>query len=432
MDILKRLMAEADQAELVKVRSESTSVSFEANRLKKSQVDETSGLAVRVVKDGRLGFAASSDDGTEDRLVRNVLESAAYGDEVPLAFPRPQPAPGVRTFDTRIADLSVARMVQIGQGLVEMMLAVEPEARVNLELTRGVAEMSLRNHTGFEASVESTPLSISSEISRVQGDDVLLLFGVSAMTVWSEDYVADFQRLAQQLVLAKRRATIRSGRMPVLFSPSGMLALVLPLVAGLDGKSAYTRVSPLSDKIEAKLFDDKITVMDDGTLDGRPGSGAYDDEGVPHQRNVLVERGILKAFYYDLKTAAQAGVESTGNGSRQLFSPPSPALTNLVLEMGQTPLREMLSGINHGLWVEIPLGLGQGNVVSGAFSNSWSVAYKIEEGEIVGRVKDASIAGNVYDLLQKVASVSRETQWVYGSYCLPHILLDDMNVVSKE
>jgi len=84
------------------------------------------------------------------------------------------------------------------------------------------------------------------------------------------------------------------------------------------------------------------------------------------------------------------------------------------------------------LLVENALGLGQGNVIPGAFSNSLSLAFKIEKGEIVGRVKDVSIAGNVYDLLQDVAAVSRETEWVYRSLSLPYILPPDVNVVAKE
>ena len=67
-----------------------------------------------------------------------------------------------------------------------------------------------------------------------------------------------------------------------------------------------------------------------------------------------------------------------------------------------------------------------------AFSNSVSLAFKIEKGEIVGRVKDVSIAGNIYDLLQDIAAVSRETEWVYNNYNLPYVLLEDMNVVAKE
>lgn len=95
-------------------------------------------------------------------------------------------------------------------------------------------------------------------------------------------------------------------------------------------------------------------------------------------------------------------------------------------------MAEMLSSIKEGLLVEIPLGLGQGNIISGAFSNSLGLAFKIENGEIVGRVKDVSIAGNIYELLLDVSAVSRETQWIYNNFRLPYILLRDMNVVAKE
>lgn len=145
-----------------------------------------------------------------------------------------------------------------------------------------------------------------------------------------------------------------------------------------------------------------------------------------------MERGALQGFYYDLKTAAQSGVESTGNGSRGLFNPPSPSLTNFQIEPGQATLAEMIASIDEGLLIEDVIGMGQGNVISGAFSNPLSLAFKIEKGEIVGRVKNASIAGNVYDVLQNVAAVSRESQWVYNMFHAPYLMLSDMNVVAKE
>ena len=162
------------------------------------------------------------------------------------------------------------------------------------------------------------------EIDRVQGDDVLIMFSLSGTTVWEKDYLAFVRRLGEKLKLALKSATISSGRMPVLFSPTGALVLGLPLMLGLNGKSVYTGISPLAGKIGEKLFDDKLTVVDDATIDGKFGSSAYDDEGVAHRRNLLVERGVLQSFFYDLKTAAQAGVQSTGNGERGLFSTPNP------------------------------------------------------------------------------------------------------------
>lgn len=432
MNILEELSSQAEQVEVVEVQGENTSVGFEANRLKSSQVEETKGIALRLVKDGRLGFAASSDLSAMDKLVDNLLESAAHGDEIPIAFPAPQPAADVAILDSTISDMPIPRLVEIGREVIDVILRAEPEAQVDVGLERGIQRLALCNQAGLEFSFERSPFSIFVQISRVQGDDVLMMWDVLGTTLWEEDHLAFAHRAAEKLRLAQKSADISSGRMPVLFSPSGALVLGYPLMLGLDGKNVYTGTSPMAAKVGEKLFDDKITVVDDPTLDGRFGSAPYDDEGVAHRRNVLIGGGELKCFVYDLKTAAQSGVESTGNGSRSLFTPPSPSPTNLVFEAGKTPLAEMISGIEEGLLADSALGLGQGNVLSGAFSNSLGLAYKIEKGEIVGRVKDVSIAGNVYDLLQNVAAVSQESEWIYNNFSLPHILLEDMNVVAKD
>jgi PmbA protein len=440
MDILTKLTSQADQAEVIEIQSESTQVGFEANRLKSSQVEETRGIAARVVKGGKLGFAASSDVSAIEKLVANTLESAAYGDEVPIVFPAPQVAPDVATYDQAITDLPIPRLVEIGREIIEHILQIEPDARVGVELRRGIQHLSIRNQAGTQVSFQRSPLSISTEISRVKGDDVLIMYDVMGTTVWQDDYMAPFYRLGEKLERAKQSASIRSGTMPVLFAPTGALVLGLPLMLGLNGKNVYTGISPMASKIGHRLFDDKLTIIDDATIDGKFGSASHDDEGVAHRRNVLVDQGVLKGFLYDLKTAAQtsassvesSGTESTGNGSRGLFSPPRPSPSNLIFQAGQTPVAQLLASIDEGLLVENVLGLGQGNVISGAFSNSVSLAFKIEKGEIVGRVKDVSIAGNVYDLLQDVAAVSHEQEWVYHNFRLPYILLGKMNVVAKQ
>jgi len=113
------------------------------------------------------------------------------------------------------------------------------------------------------------------------------------------------------------------------------------------------------------------------------------------KRYPLIEKGEIKSFYYDLQTAGIAGVESTGNGLRTgLQSEPAPAISNLVMEEGKVSFSEMIKDIKEGIIIDQVLGLGQGNIISGAFSNNVQLGYKIEKGKIVGRVKDVMIAGN--------------------------------------
>jgi PmbA protein len=431
MDILKYLSTQTEQVEVLELQNEATTVEFEANQLKTSKVEETRGLAVRVIRHGKLGYAASSDAGAVEKLAANVLESATYGDTIPLAFARQVPAAQVKTFDPTVASLPITRLVELGREIIDMLHKVEPEARTNVTLKRGIQKTAIRTSAGADIAFERSPLMITVELSRVQNDDVLLLFDMLGTTVYSDDLFAPIHNMVQKLEMAKNLTTIRSGNMPVLFSPSGSLALVIPIGEGLDGKNAYKGISPMANRVGEKIFDEKLSIEDDGTLDGKADSAPYDDEGTPHKRNILIEHGVVKGFTYDLKTAALAGVESTGNGVRSLFNPPGVSPTNIVIGAGQTALQEMIASIDEGLLVEDLLGLGQGNVLSGAFSNPLSLGFKIEKGRIVGRVKDVSIAGNVYDLLQNVSAVSKEREWVYGNFLTPSILIPVMNVAGK-
>ncbi|OQA17405.1 MAG: protease TldD [Chloroflexi bacterium ADurb.Bin360] len=431
MDMLQQLQAQAEQVEVLHVQGESTKVRFESNSLKATQVEETSGLAVRVIKDGRLGFAASSDVTATGKLMTNALESAAYGDAAPFMFPGFQAFPEVACYDPTIAELSIPRLVEIGQEIMAYLREADPEGMVSVELQRRVERFSLRNHAGADVAMMRTPFSLSFGVDRIKGDDVLMVYDMQGATLWEDDFMAPVRRVAEKLQLAQRIVPLSSGRMPVLFSPPGAVALTYPLMLGLSGKNVVKGVSPLARRAGEAVFDHCITVIDDATLPGRFSSAATDDEGVPHRRTVLIENGVLQGFYHDLKTAARAGVASTGNGSRSLFTLPDPAPTNLIVSAGETPLADMLAGIKEGLWIEGVLGLGQGNIISGAFSNPLALAFKIENGEIVGRVKNASIAGNIYELLRHIGATSCETEWVYQGLNQPYILLEDMNIIAK-
>ena len=429
--MLERLMQQAERAEVFEIQSEATKIGFEANKLKSFEVEETQGIAARVVADGRLGFAASSDVTAVDQLIENVLASAQLGDEIPLHFPEPQPGPSVDVYNSELAALPASQLIEIGREMVKTIVDADEEANVSIDLTRRVRETTLRNTAGTEVAVRKAPLSIMLEVERVRGDDVVTLFEYFNTTTLDDGYRAFVDRVAEKLRLAQRVATLSSERMSVLFTPTGAPILSLPLIHGLNGKNVYRGISPMTGQEEERIFDEKLTVMDDPTLDGRPGSSPHDDEGVPRRRNVLIDQGRLTGYIYDLKTAALARAEPTGNGERSLFSPPSPSFSNMVVANGETPVGDIVAGIDKGLLVETPLGLGQGNVISGAFSNNLSLAFKIERGEIVGRVKDVSVAGNIYQDLRDIEALSLESEWVYGGIRLPYILLPRLNVVTK-
>jgi PmbA protein len=214
--------------------------------------------------------------------------------------------------------------------------------------------------------------------------------------------------------------------LPVILTPEGASVLLLTLRLALDGKNVLLGASPLAERVGEQIADTRLSLTDHPLLDWGPRSSRYDGEGVPRQVTPLIQEGVLMGYLYDLDTAGRAGTESTGHG-------PNREPTNMVIEAGDTPYQEMVRGIDEGLLVHRVMGLGQGNPISGEFSVNVSLGYKIEGGEIVGRVKDVMLAGNAYDALKDIAAIGDRAEWVSGWFTgrMPYIEIGKLSVVAK-
>jgi PmbA protein len=134
---------------------------------------------------------------------------------------------------------------------------------------------------------------------------------------------------------------------------------------------------------------------------------------------------------YDLQSAGLAKAASTGSAGRSLTSQPSISTTSLIIDPGETTFEEMVAGVKEGLIVEDLMGAGQGNVMGGDFSGNVLLGYKIEDGKIVGRVKDTMVAGNVHEALASVAAIGAEARWINGTIHTPPLLFDRLAVSAK-
>jgi PmbA protein len=140
---------------------------------------------------------------------------------------------------------------------------------------------------------------------------------------------------------------------------------------------------------------------------------------------------VLFDFLYDLQTAALAGKQSTGNGSRSRGGLPSPSASAFTITPGDTAFDDMIKDIKEGLLVDFLMGASQGNILGGDFSGNVLLGYKIENGEIIGRVKDTMVSGNIYKALKDITAIGSEARWVGSSLFTPPIYLPGIAVSSK-
>ena len=407
---------------------------FEAGRLKETALHQEAGISFRGVCRGRVGIAGTTDLAREEALadlLERAVASAEQGETCALAFPGAGRLPTVSIFDDHAAALDVEHLAELGRRVVERLK--RPGWQVSASVDRWVEATSFANAAGQTFTSRATAVSVGAEVTRVRGDDVLMAYDdVTGSGVPSEaelDGVA--ASVARRIEAGERVVEPPEGKLPVLFTPHGSAAVLLPLHQALSGKTVLQGISPLGGKVGEQLFDPAFDLVDDPLLSSRVGSRPADDEGVPSARLPLIEHGVLRAFAYDLETAARAGTVSTGHGRRSTFGKPGISFSNLVIKPGTAGTDALLAEMRHGLVVEDLIGVGQGNTISGAFSHPVALAYRVDGGEITGRVKDAAIAGNAYELLKRIRAIGSTAKWLGGSRLVPPLLLDAVNVARR-
>ncbi|MFQ5860829.1 MAG: TldD/PmbA family protein [Dehalococcoidia bacterium] len=430
--VLQRAHQVAQEAEVFAVERRDEPVLFEANQLKLVERRDTTGVALRLVKDGRIGFASTTNLEGVEELVSNALEMAPFGPVARLEFPTLTSFPTAEVYDPEVESLPLEEMVHLGQSLIDRVRAHNTELLCDAQVRREHTTVRLLNSRGGCASYTESGFSVFIEGTLIRDTDMLFLGdGKSSCRPLLD--IADLEEsLARQLEYTRQIAPAPVGRVPVVFTPRGVAgALLGPLLAGFNGRAVLQGVSPLVGKLGEHLLDPKLSLRDDPLIPYATGSRMCDDEGVPSRRVSLIEGGTIASFLYDLQTAAEAGVESTASAHRSLGSLPSPGTSVIILEEGQTPFQDILADMEEGLVVERFLGAGQGNTMGGEFSANVLLGYRVEKGKIVGRVKNTLISGNVYTVLKEVAAVARESEWVGGSLKLPALYCRNVAVATK-
>ncbi|MBN2075885.1 MAG: TldD/PmbA family protein [Dehalococcoidales bacterium] len=429
--ILNEAKKVAEEAEVFCFTSENIPVQFEANRLKHVQSKQSTNVALRIIKDGRIGYATSTNLKESRKIVNSAVETAEFGMKAEFEFPPLESYPEVVTYDPAIRRVSTEEMTELGENMISAVRKTTPELQCEASVSKGTVSVRLLNSRGGQAEYRKSVFSLGVEGQLIRGTDMLFVGEGQSSCHLINDISGITEIVLQQLEFSRNNTSIKTGELPVIFTPRGVAsALVQPLMAGLNGKLVLEGSSPLVNKLGDKSFDEVISIFDDPTIDFQPSSRPCDDEGIASQRTPLIENGVVRNFLYDLQTAALAGKKSTGSGERH-GGLPSPAVSSFIVSAGETTFSDMVANIKEGLVVEYLMGAGQGNTLGGDFSGNVLLGYKIENGKIVGRVKDTMVAGNVYKVLNRIAAIGSETVWVGGMLKTPPIYFSSVSVSGK-
>jgi PmbA protein len=221
---------------------------------------------------------------------------------------------------------------------------------------------------------------------------------------------------------------IASCEVPVVFEPTTARDLVSTVFQAVSGDSVFRKASFLLNQLGEQIASKVLTVVDDGLRNAGIGSRPFDGEGLPTRRTTVVDGGRLESYLLNTYTARKLGMQSTGNASRGLVGSTSVGPGNMYVEPGQTSQADIIASVERGLLVTELLGFGV-NIVNGDYSRGASGLW-IENGEIVYPVHEVTIAGNLKEMLRRIAMVGNDLEF-RGRFASPSLLVEGMVVSGR-
>lgn len=207
------------------------------------------------------------------------------------------------------------------------------------------------------------------------------------------------------------------GRFPVVFQGGSCVGTFFHEACGhqLETTNMQSETAYFRDKLGKRVASSKVTLIDDGTLPGQYGSSKFDDEGMPRQRNVLIENGILKSFLVDRLGSRQFGVKRTGSGRRENYTyAPAARMSNTYLAPGNDDPEEMIREIDYGILVS---GMG-GGTGGEEFTLEVPRCFLIKDGKVDHLLKNAMLVGRGDETMLKIDRVSSQLVWEDGgAFC---------------
>jgi PmbA protein len=438
-DIVERLAGDATGGEGVEAfaqQSTRTEVNAFEGEVERLTSASSSGLGVRVVRQGRLGYAYTAD--LSDEGLRQCLAEARANLEVSTEDPgnvlpdaaEHQPLDGV--FDPKQVDVAPERKVTLALDLEARTRAADPKVSKVETAQYGdvVSRVAIASSRGVTGSFSLTRAWCFAVALANQDGESQAGYGVdSARSLEDLDVGPVADEAAERAVRLLGATKPPTRAVPVVFDRMVAPSLIGVLLAGLSAEAVQKRRSLFADKLGERVGSAGLQLVDDGRLLDGPGAVPFDDEGVPSRRTVLLDDGVLQCFLHNTATAARGNATSTGNASRMSFkSTPGISAHNVFLAPGDKDQAGLLAQAGEGLLVQDVTGVHSGaNPITGDFSVGVSGLW-FRGGELAEPVREATVAAYLLDILKGIVAVGSDLRWTTGSIGGASVLVGQMTV----
>jgi PmbA protein len=443
LELAQRVAGQAQANEDVEayvVRSRQTQVKAYNGDVESLSSASTAGIAVRVLTEGRLGFAYSGaiDDAAVAETLADARDNARFAgvDEFnTIARPDGTAPPELDIDSGKLAGTPVDRKVELALELERAARAAHPAIRgVETAMYGDAVETSaVATSTGIASSWESAACYVVVYVLAGETDETQTggWYGVGdSVDDLDVNAVANSAvTRAVRMLGAKQPA---SRRLTVVLEPE-VTAQFLTIIGGtLAGDAVLKGYSPFADRVGQSIGNQAITIVEDPTDPASFGAVRFDDEGMATRRIPLIDRGVLQGFVHSAYTGKRSGHGSTGSAKRSALAAPVEAgCRALRLTPGTKTPDELIASVGSGLLVQSVKGLHSGvNPVSGDFSTG-AEGMLITDGQVGEPVREITIASTLQRMLQDAATVGNDVTRLPMSATGVSLVVDDVTMSGR-
>ncbi len=399
------------------------------------------------VFNGRRTASTSTNDLSEaslERLVSGAVELAKLTEEDPYAgladaaeFSTKRDAEGMGLYFEDVYSLPAAERIEMARAVEAAAMAADTRIQNSDggNFSAATSHRVIANSRGFTGGYRKSSVSlgttpIAQDASGMQRDG----WSHSARTLGRLETPEEIgQEAAKRAVRRLGARRVPTQRATMVFDRQVALGIMGDIFDAVNGEAVYRHSTMFEDMLGKKVANELVTVVDDGTMMLAPGLAGFgtlpfDGDGLPMQRKVIVEKGVLQTWVCNTYTGRKLGMKSTGNASRGLSGAPGIGSGNFYLEPGTQTLRELIGEVQNGLYVTETLGSGV-NLVTGDYSQGASGIW-IENGQFTGAVEEITIAGNLKEMYKNIVAVASDLVW-RGSAASPAIRVEGMTIAGS-
>ena len=416
-------MAEpGEQVEAYASRATSTAIKAYGGEVESFTSATSAGIGIRVVRDGRVGFAHAGT--LDEEIIAETLAEAR--DNLPFSEPDEwmalsEPDGGTPIvhdhWDDGVAAMATEDKVQMALDMESRTLAADPRVtgiRV-AAYSDSSAEMALATTTGIRATDRGTGASVSVQALAKDGEESQIAggfdvnFGPGKLSI--DKAVGDAVDRVTRLLGATQP---QSEKLTLVLEPRMAISIIGIAVGMLNGERMIKGRTPFLDRMGEMIASDLLTVTDDPTNPESFAATSVDAEGQTCSPHGLIEGGVMQGFLHNTYTGRRSGQGTTANARRGVGTTPGVGAHAVVMAPGEGDLESIIASVDRGVLVTGMSGLHSGvNAISGDFS-AGAEGLMIRDGELAEPFREATIASTVQKMLTDIIAVGADTEWQPG------------------